>query len=82
MILCLVCVLHDVNYYIVNVQGGRTAVIHTARWAKNDCLKLLVDSGGDINVRDNVSDMFVMMLSVTPLPITSNWKLLIVEVMK
>ena len=28
-----------------------------------DCLKLLVDSGGDINVRDNVSDFFVIMLS-------------------
>ena len=34
-----------------------------------DCLKLLVDSGGDINVRDNVSDLLVMILSVTPLPV-------------
>ena len=34
-----------------------------------DCLKLLVDSGGDINVRDKVSDLLVMMLSVTPLPV-------------
>ena len=34
-----------------------------------DILKLLVDNGGDINVRDNVSEMIIMILSVTPLPV-------------
>ena len=38
-----------------------------------DILKLLVDSGGDINVRDNVSGMLVMILSVTPLPFHVNF---------
>jgi ankyrin repeat protein len=34
---------------------GNTAIIYAAGNGKIDCLKLLVDSGGDINVRDNVS---------------------------
>ncbi len=32
-------------------------------------LKLLIDSGGDVNVRDNVSDMLVMLLSVSSPPV-------------
>ena len=32
-----------------------------------DCLKLLIDNGGDINVRTNVSDRIGMVLSVTHL---------------
>ena len=34
-----------------------------------DILKLLVDCEGDINDRDNVSDMFVIILSVTPVAV-------------
>ena len=34
-----------------------------------DIVKLLVDSGGDINARSNVSDLLVIILSVTPLPV-------------
>ena len=48
---------------------GITAITHAAGNGHIDCLKLMVDSGGYINDRDKVSDMFMMMLSVTPLPV-------------
>ena len=48
---------------------GNTAITWAAGNGHIDCLKLLVDSGGDINGRDIVSDMFVIILSVTPLPV-------------
>ena len=53
-----------------------TAITIAARKGFIDILNLLIDSGGDINVRDNVSDMLVMILSVTPL--SENLKLYLV----
>ncbi len=48
---------------VMNVmKNGSTAIIWAALKGHIDCLKLLVDSGGDINVRDNVSDLRVMIL--------------------
>ena len=48
-------------------MGRTTAIMLAAIRGNTNCLKFLVDSGGDINVRDNVSPVLVMILSVTPL---------------
>ena len=53
------------------MQDGRTAIIHAAIEGHVNCLKLLVDNGGDINTTNKVSDFFIIILSVTPLPSTT-----------
>ena len=37
------------------MKNGSTAIIWAARFGHIDILKLLVDSGGNINVRDKVN---------------------------
>jgi ankyrin repeat protein len=51
------------------MQDGWTAIIWATSTAKFDILKLLIDSGGDINFRNNVSDLLVVILSVAPLTV-------------
>ena len=55
-------------YCDVIIKVGLNATAWAANFNHIDCLKLLVDCGGDINDRCNVSDMLVMTLSVTPPP--------------
>ena len=55
------------------MQVGETAIIHAATNGCIDILKLLVDSGGKINIRDNVSDDIIGYTSTcTSLIITKN----------